>query len=88
MREFLRDLRKERKLSQDEISKRMGLTQSFYSMIETGERVERMNLDMAVKLANTLGIDSGEFIKHELEWERENLKEGGEHGRTVRACGV
>lgn len=76
MREYLRDLRKERGLSQDEISKRMGLTQSFYSMIETGERVERMNLDMAIKLANTLGIDSGEFIKHELEWERENLKEG------------
>ena len=77
MREFLRELRKERGLSQDEISKRMGLTQSFYSMIETGERVERMNLEMAVKLANTLGIDSGEFIKRELEWERENLKEGG-----------
>lgn len=76
MREYLRDLRKERGLSQDEISKRMGLTQSFYSMIETGERVERMNLDMAIKLANALGIDSGEFIKHELEWERENLKEG------------
>lgn len=76
MREFLRDLRKESKLSQDDIAKRMGLTQSFYSMIETGERVERMNLDMAIKLANTLGIDSGEFIKHELEWERENLKEG------------
>lgn len=75
MREFLRDLRKERKLSQDEISKRMGLTQSFYSMIETGERVERMNLDMAVKLANTLEIEPGEFIKYELEWERENLKE-------------
>lgn len=76
MREFLRDLRKESKLSQDDIAKRMGLTQSFYSMIETGERVERMNLDMAIKLANTLGIDSGEFIKHELEWEWENLKEG------------
>lgn len=76
MREFLRDLRKERKLSQDDIAKRMGLTQSFYSMIETGERVERMNLEMAIKLANVLGIDSADFIKREMEWERENLKEG------------
>ena len=76
MREFLRDLRKERKLSQDDIAKRMGLTQSFYSMIETGERIERMNLEMAIKLANVLGIDSADFIKREMEWERENLKEG------------
>ena len=76
MREFLRDLRKERKLSQDDIAKRMGLTQSFYSMIETGERVERMNLEMAMKLANVLGIDSADFIKREMEWERDNLKEG------------
>lgn len=76
MREFLRDLRKERKLSQDDIAKRMGLTQSFYSMIETGERVERMNLEMAIKLANVLGIDSGDFIEREMEWELENLKEG------------
>lgn len=76
MREFLRDLRKERKLSQDDIAKRMGLTQSFYSMIETGERVERMNLEMAIKLANVLEIDSADFIKREMEWERENLKEG------------
>lgn len=76
MREFLRDLRKERKLSQDDIAKRMGLTQSFYSMIETGERVERMNLEMAIKLANVLGIDSADFIKREMEWERDNLKEG------------
>lgn len=76
MREFLRDLRKERKLSQDDIAKRMGLTQSFYSMIETGERVERMNLEMAIKLANVLEIDSGDFIEREMEWELENLKEG------------
>lgn len=76
MREFLRDLRKERKLSQDEIAKRMGLTQSFYSMIETGERVERMSLETAMKLANELGIDSGDFIEREMEWELENLKEG------------
>lgn len=76
MREFLRDLRKERKLSQDEIAKRVGLTQSFYSMIETGERVERMAIEMAIKFANVLGIDSGDFIKREMEWERENLKEG------------
>lgn len=76
MREFLRDFRKERKLSQDDIAKRMGLTQSFYSMIETGERVERMNLEMAINLANVLGIDSGDFIEREMEWERENLKEG------------
>lgn len=76
MREFLRDLRKERKLSQDDIAKRMGLTQSFYSMIETGERVERMNLEMTIKLANVLGIDSADFIKREMEWERDNLKEG------------
>lgn len=76
MREFLRDLRKERKLSQNDIAKRMGLTQSFYSMIETGERVERMNLEMAIKLANVLEIDSGDFIEREMEWELENLKEG------------
>lgn len=76
MREFLRDLRKERKLSQDDIAKRVGLTQSFYSMIETGERVERMAIEMAIKFANVLGIDSADFIKREMEWERDNLKEG------------
>lgn len=76
MREYLRELRKERKLSQDDIAKRMGLTQSFYSMIETGERVELMTIEMAIKLANVLGIDSADLIIRELKWERENLKEG------------
>lgn len=76
MREFLKDLRKERGLSQDEISKRIGLTQSFYSMIETGERVERMNLDMAVKLAKVLGLKLEKFISYEIAWERKYLKEG------------
>lgn len=76
MREYLRELRKERKLSQDDIAKRMGLTQSFYSMIETGERVELMTIEMAIKLAKVLGIDSADLIIRELKWERENLKEG------------
>lgn len=76
MREYLRDLRKERGLSQDEISKRMGMTQSFYSMIETGERVELMTIEMAIKLANVLGIESVDLILREMKWERENLKEG------------
>ena len=76
MRSFLKDLRKERKLTQVEISKRMGITQQYYNMIETGERNERMNLDVAVNIAKALDMEPFDFITLELEWEQERLKEG------------
>ena len=76
MREFLKCLRKERKLTQVEISKRMGISQQYYNMIETGERNERMSLETAMNIAKVLDLEPFDFIKRELEWEQSQAKEG------------
>ena len=76
MRDFLKRLRKERELTQVEISKRMGITQQYYNMIETGERSERMNLDVAVNIAKALDMEPLDFISLEWEWEQSQAKEG------------
>lgn len=76
MREFLKCLRKERKLTQVEISKRMGISQQYYNMIETGERNERMSLETAMNIAKVLDLEPLDFIKREWEWEQSQAKEG------------
>lgn len=52
MREYLRKLRQNAGLSQKGVSLKLDVSESYYSLIESGERQKKMNVDFLVKLAD------------------------------------
>ena len=56
MRSWLRDLRLSKKLTQEELASMIGVSQTMYSKIETGERQEKMDLELASKLGSIFKI--------------------------------
>jgi transcriptional regulator with XRE-family HTH domain len=54
-------LRRERKLSQQELAKRVGVHQSFISKMESGEQINP-NAETLKRLARTLGCTSDYLI--------------------------
>lgn len=59
----IRLLRKRFKVTQDQLANHLGITQSYLSMLERGER--RIDLDLAVKIAAALGCSVDDLIVKE-----------------------
>lgn len=59
---FLRDGRERRDMLQSEVAALAGISQSFYSQLESGNR----NIDfvLALRLCQILRLDMNIFIKH------------------------
>lgn len=56
--ERLRDSRAKAKLSARDLADRVGVSQSYVSLLESGARVpSRMSYSVARRLAETLGVD-------------------------------
>lgn len=58
---FIRNGRLEKKLSQTDVAKHLGLTQSYYAYIELGHR--NVDLSLAMRICDYLELDLGEFIR-------------------------
>lgn len=56
---WLKVMREDKKLSQEEISKAVDITQAFYSKIENGKRTP--SVSVAKKIAAVLGFDWTRF---------------------------
>lgn len=67
VREWLKNLRKEKGLSQQEIAEKMEISQNYYSMIETGERQKDLDLSLAKKLGEILGLSVDFIIAEEAK---------------------
>lgn len=65
MRDWLIDARKSANLTQKQIASRLGITEGYYSYIESGERQKQMDITFAVKLAEVLGVPIQTVIDHE-----------------------
>lgn len=72
MREWLKNLRKEKNLTQFCVAKALQITPSYYNMIESGERQSKMTIETAQKLANFFNVPL-DFI---LENEKEQMQRG------------
>jgi predicted transcriptional regulators len=53
--------------TQKEIADKLGITQQYYSYIESGERQKKMDVQICEKLAQIFGISISEIIRLELE---------------------
>ena len=59
--EVLRELRKQRNLTQDQLAKSMGVKQAFVSKYETGER--RLDFIDLIGICDVLGMSIVKFVE-------------------------
>ncbi len=75
MRSWLKDRRKQKKLTQAETAQLMGISRQQYNFIENGARQADLSLSTAVKLCDIFGLSLDEIKKNE-----DQLHEEGQRG--------
>lgn len=61
---FIREARESKGLFQDDIAKRLGISQVQYSHYERGAR--NMDLSVALNICLILGLDFNDFVKSQM----------------------
>lgn len=61
MREWLKNLRLERNMTQQQVAAKMGVSDSYYSFIESGERQKKMDIVVIAKLAEIFQLSIQEI---------------------------
>lgn len=56
MREWLKVARESRGLTMKTMAENLGISESYYSLIESGERQKRLDFSLVMKLATVLGM--------------------------------
>ena len=65
MRAWLKDLRKNKRLTQTQVAKNLGLKQNYYCEIENGKKQLDLNLSVATKIADFFSITLDDIAKFE-----------------------
>lgn len=65
MREWLKEKRQAAGLTMAQMAEKIGVTESSYSKIESGERQKRMDIDIARLLASAFGVTVDEIATFE-----------------------
>ena len=65
MRDWLKEARTQQRLTMKQMADAIGVTESYYSMIESGNRQKKMDVSLAIKLGNVLGLSLQEIVDAE-----------------------
>ena len=65
MREWLKELRSERGMTQAQLAEKLGISEAYLSYIESGDRQKKMDLALAMKLSGILNIGLREIVENE-----------------------
>lgn len=65
MREWLKEKRQAAGLTMAQMAEKIGVTESAYSKIESGERQKRMDIEIARLLASAFGVTVDEIATFE-----------------------
>lgn len=65
MRDWLKEKRTEQGMTMAEMAKRLDLSESYYSKIESGDRQRKMDIRLVSKLCKILDISIEEIISKE-----------------------
>ncbi len=65
MREWLKEKRLERGLTMAQLAEKIGITESYYSYIEAGERQKKMDITLAIKLSTALDMPFLDVLERE-----------------------
>lgn len=70
MREYLRELRIKKELTQLDMAKKLDLSESYYSLIENGKRQRKMEFPLLCKLSNVLAISIEVLVQKESDYQK------------------
>lgn len=65
MRSWLRTLRIDKGLTMKEMGEKLGISESYYSMVEAGERQKKLDFTIASGIASVLEIPVAEVVELE-----------------------
>ena len=65
MRDWLKEKRTERGLTMAQMAERLDLTESYYSLVESGKRQQKMDIVLADKLSTVLAFPIDQIIRLE-----------------------
>lgn len=65
MRDWLKEKRRERGYTMAQMAEKLGITESYYSLIEAGDRQKKMDMILAGKLSDVLGITMQQIAEME-----------------------
>ena len=65
MRDWLKETRTERGLTMAQMAERLDITESYYSLIESGERQKKMDISFAWKLSQVLSVPVDRIVEME-----------------------
>lgn len=69
-RTWLKELREERGLTCKDVADRVGISESYYWLIENGKRQTSMDVQICKRLSEALNVDFGIIITQEVEYAR------------------
>ena len=67
MREWLKSKRLEKGMTMKDMGEKLGISESYYSMIESGERQKKMDLTLVAGLSVALGVSIAEIVAYDTE---------------------
>ncbi len=65
MREYLKELRTAKNMTQREAAEKIGMKPNYYCMIEKGSRKQKLDLETAEKIAELFHLDLKEIVELE-----------------------
>lgn len=65
MREWLKEKRIERGMTQKQVSEKLGISESYYAFIENGTRQKTMDISFATQLATLFGMQICDIVELE-----------------------
>lgn len=68
MRDYLINMRKDSGQTCKEVGEKLGITESYYLMIEQGKRQQNMDITLVVKLADVFNTSISAIVSSELSW--------------------
>lgn len=67
-RTWLINARRKAGLTGVEVSTRLGISQGYYSLVEHGERKQKMDIPFLLALAQILGMSVEQITEEETKW--------------------
>jgi len=80
LREYLKELRKNKNLTQMDVASRLDMSESYYNLIENGSRQTTLRIDVAQGLAEALDIPLSKLL--ELENKKDEVGDAKLSKRT------
>ncbi|MBQ3265900.1 MAG: helix-turn-helix transcriptional regulator [Ruminococcus sp.] len=68
MRTYLLNLRERASLTQKEVSLKLGISESYYNLIERGERKKALDIDLLKKMCCIFKVSLDELSQKELTY--------------------